>query len=100
MPSSVWLSHDKQKKLHSFLEHLFSQVGEIWLNKFFLRNFIFPGHSSDLMLVIGEWHIFCYLASEHHSAQFKPSSQGVVEVETDIFIIHSLLLQWNQDTSV
>uniref|UniRef100_A0A669EL36 Phosphatidylinositol 3,4,5-trisphosphate-dependent Rac exchanger 2 protein n=1 Tax=Oreochromis niloticus TaxID=8128 RepID=A0A669EL36_ORENI len=25
MPSSVWLSHDKQKKLHSFLEHLFSQ---------------------------------------------------------------------------
>lgn len=29
MPSSVWLSHDKQKKLHSFLEHLFSQVGEI-----------------------------------------------------------------------
>lgn len=35
MPSSVWLSHDKQKKLHSFLEHLFSQVGEIWLNKFF-----------------------------------------------------------------
>uniref|UniRef100_A0A8D3C121 Phosphatidylinositol 3,4,5-trisphosphate-dependent Rac exchanger 2 protein n=1 Tax=Scophthalmus maximus TaxID=52904 RepID=A0A8D3C121_SCOMX len=26
MPSSVWLSHDKQKKLHSFLEHLFSQV--------------------------------------------------------------------------
>ena len=29
MPSSVWLSHDKQKKLHSFLEHLFSQVGEL-----------------------------------------------------------------------
>uniref|UniRef100_A0AAQ6A5Q1 Phosphatidylinositol 3,4,5-trisphosphate-dependent Rac exchanger 2 protein n=1 Tax=Amphiprion ocellaris TaxID=80972 RepID=A0AAQ6A5Q1_AMPOC len=28
MPSSVWLSHDKQKKLHSFLEHLFSQVGQ------------------------------------------------------------------------
>uniref|UniRef100_A0A667Y145 Phosphatidylinositol 3,4,5-trisphosphate-dependent Rac exchanger 2 protein n=1 Tax=Myripristis murdjan TaxID=586833 RepID=A0A667Y145_9TELE len=28
MPSSVWLSHDKQKKLHSFLEHLFSQVGK------------------------------------------------------------------------
>uniref|UniRef100_A0A672J3S1 Phosphatidylinositol 3,4,5-trisphosphate-dependent Rac exchanger 2 protein n=1 Tax=Salarias fasciatus TaxID=181472 RepID=A0A672J3S1_SALFA len=26
MPSSVWLSHDKQKKLHSFLEHLFSQM--------------------------------------------------------------------------
>uniref|UniRef100_A0A669CI45 Phosphatidylinositol 3,4,5-trisphosphate-dependent Rac exchanger 2 protein n=1 Tax=Oreochromis niloticus TaxID=8128 RepID=A0A669CI45_ORENI len=26
MPSSVWLSHDKQKKLHSFLEHLFSQT--------------------------------------------------------------------------
>uniref|UniRef100_A0AAX7TBA2 Phosphatidylinositol 3,4,5-trisphosphate-dependent Rac exchanger 2 protein n=1 Tax=Astatotilapia calliptera TaxID=8154 RepID=A0AAX7TBA2_ASTCA len=26
MPLSVWLSHDKQKKLHSFLEHLFSQV--------------------------------------------------------------------------
>uniref|UniRef100_A0A671YFU8 Phosphatidylinositol-3,4,5-trisphosphate dependent Rac exchange factor 2 n=1 Tax=Sparus aurata TaxID=8175 RepID=A0A671YFU8_SPAAU len=25
MPSSVWLSHEKQKKLHSFLEHLFSQ---------------------------------------------------------------------------
>uniref|UniRef100_A0A8C5HRT1 Phosphatidylinositol 3,4,5-trisphosphate-dependent Rac exchanger 2 protein n=1 Tax=Gouania willdenowi TaxID=441366 RepID=A0A8C5HRT1_GOUWI len=25
---SVWLSHDKQKKLHSFLEHLFSQVGD------------------------------------------------------------------------
>lgn len=29
MPSSVWLSHEKQKKLHSFLEHLFSQVGEL-----------------------------------------------------------------------
>uniref|UniRef100_A0A8C9YID1 Phosphatidylinositol 3,4,5-trisphosphate-dependent Rac exchanger 2 protein n=1 Tax=Sander lucioperca TaxID=283035 RepID=A0A8C9YID1_SANLU len=29
MPSSVWLSHDKQKKLHSFLEHLFSQVDSI-----------------------------------------------------------------------
>uniref|UniRef100_A0A4W6DXA6 Phosphatidylinositol-3,4,5-trisphosphate dependent Rac exchange factor 2 n=1 Tax=Lates calcarifer TaxID=8187 RepID=A0A4W6DXA6_LATCA len=26
---SVWLSHDKQKKLHSFLEHLFSQVGQL-----------------------------------------------------------------------
>uniref|UniRef100_A0A7N8WVY7 Phosphatidylinositol 3,4,5-trisphosphate-dependent Rac exchanger 2 protein n=1 Tax=Mastacembelus armatus TaxID=205130 RepID=A0A7N8WVY7_9TELE len=29
IPSSVWLSHDKQKKLHSFLEHLFSQVGQL-----------------------------------------------------------------------
>lgn len=29
MPSSVWLSHEKQKKLHSFLEHLFSQVGQV-----------------------------------------------------------------------
>lgn len=29
MPSSVWLSHEKQKKLHSFLEHLFSQVGQL-----------------------------------------------------------------------
>uniref|UniRef100_A0A8C6LIW3 Phosphatidylinositol 3,4,5-trisphosphate-dependent Rac exchanger 2 protein n=1 Tax=Nothobranchius furzeri TaxID=105023 RepID=A0A8C6LIW3_NOTFU len=29
MASSVWLSHDKQKKLHSFLEHLFSQVDSI-----------------------------------------------------------------------
>uniref|UniRef100_A0A7N8XKU5 Phosphatidylinositol 3,4,5-trisphosphate-dependent Rac exchanger 2 protein n=1 Tax=Mastacembelus armatus TaxID=205130 RepID=A0A7N8XKU5_9TELE len=29
IPSSVWLSHDKQKKLHSFLEHLFSQVDSI-----------------------------------------------------------------------
>ncbi|KAM9331751.1 phosphatidylinositol 3,4,5-trisphosphate-dependent Rac exchanger 2 protein isoform 3-T3 [Pholidichthys leucotaenia] len=29
MPSNVWLSHDKQKKLHSFLEHLFSQVDSI-----------------------------------------------------------------------
>ncbi|TWW71014.1 Phosphatidylinositol 3,4,5-trisphosphate-dependent [Takifugu flavidus] len=29
MPSSVWLSHEKQKKLHSFLEHLFSQVDSI-----------------------------------------------------------------------
>ncbi|XP_026035287.1 phosphatidylinositol 3,4,5-trisphosphate-dependent Rac exchanger 2 protein isoform X3 [Astatotilapia calliptera] len=29
MPLSVWLSHDKQKKLHSFLEHLFSQVDSI-----------------------------------------------------------------------
>uniref|UniRef100_A0A7N6B1A0 Phosphatidylinositol 3,4,5-trisphosphate-dependent Rac exchanger 2 protein n=1 Tax=Anabas testudineus TaxID=64144 RepID=A0A7N6B1A0_ANATE len=29
MPSSVWLSHDKQKKIHSFLEHLFSQVGQL-----------------------------------------------------------------------
>lgn len=28
MPSSVWLSHEKQKKLHSFMEHLFSQVGQ------------------------------------------------------------------------
>ncbi|XP_061777835.1 phosphatidylinositol 3,4,5-trisphosphate-dependent Rac exchanger 2 protein isoform X2 [Nerophis ophidion] len=27
--SSVWLSHEKQKKLHSFLEHLFSQVDSI-----------------------------------------------------------------------
>uniref|UniRef100_A0A8C2BD58 Phosphatidylinositol 3,4,5-trisphosphate-dependent Rac exchanger 2 protein n=1 Tax=Cyprinus carpio TaxID=7962 RepID=A0A8C2BD58_CYPCA len=26
MPTSVWISHDKQKKLHGFLEHLFSQV--------------------------------------------------------------------------
>ncbi|KAM8882523.1 phosphatidylinositol 3,4,5-trisphosphate-dependent Rac exchanger 2 protein isoform 1-T1 [Synchiropus picturatus] len=29
MPSSVWLSHDKQKRLHGFLEHLFSQVDSI-----------------------------------------------------------------------
>ncbi|XP_030204846.1 phosphatidylinositol 3,4,5-trisphosphate-dependent Rac exchanger 2 protein [Gadus morhua] len=29
MPSSMWLSHDKQKKLHGFLEHLFSQVDSI-----------------------------------------------------------------------
>ncbi|XP_063730002.1 phosphatidylinositol 3,4,5-trisphosphate-dependent Rac exchanger 2 protein isoform X1 [Eleginops maclovinus] len=29
LPCSVWLSHDKQKKLHSFLEHLFSQVESI-----------------------------------------------------------------------
>ncbi|CAG00668.1 unnamed protein product [Tetraodon nigroviridis] len=29
MPSSVWLSHEKQKKLHRFLEHLFSQVDSI-----------------------------------------------------------------------
>ncbi|XP_057680467.1 phosphatidylinositol 3,4,5-trisphosphate-dependent Rac exchanger 2 protein [Corythoichthys intestinalis] len=29
MASSVWLSHEKQKKLHSFLEHLFSQVESI-----------------------------------------------------------------------
>ncbi|XP_064875540.1 phosphatidylinositol 3,4,5-trisphosphate-dependent Rac exchanger 2 protein isoform X3 [Oncorhynchus nerka] len=29
MPASVWISHDKQKKLHSFLEHLFSQVESI-----------------------------------------------------------------------
>lgn len=29
MPSSVWLSHEKQKKLHSFLEHLYSQVGQL-----------------------------------------------------------------------
>uniref|UniRef100_A0A1A8IWD8 Phosphatidylinositol 3,4,5-trisphosphate-dependent Rac exchanger 2 protein n=1 Tax=Nothobranchius kuhntae TaxID=321403 RepID=A0A1A8IWD8_NOTKU len=29
MASSVWLSHDKQKKLHRFLEHLFSQVDSI-----------------------------------------------------------------------
>lgn len=29
VPSSVWLSHEKQKKLHSFLEHLFSQVGRL-----------------------------------------------------------------------
>uniref|UniRef100_A0A665W7B3 Phosphatidylinositol-3,4,5-trisphosphate-dependent Rac exchange factor 2 n=1 Tax=Echeneis naucrates TaxID=173247 RepID=A0A665W7B3_ECHNA len=29
MPSSVWLSHEKQKKLHGFLEHLFSQVDSI-----------------------------------------------------------------------
>uniref|UniRef100_A0A8C7XIB0 Phosphatidylinositol 3,4,5-trisphosphate-dependent Rac exchanger 2 protein n=1 Tax=Oryzias sinensis TaxID=183150 RepID=A0A8C7XIB0_9TELE len=29
VPSSVWLSHEKQKKLHSFLEHLFSQVDTI-----------------------------------------------------------------------
>uniref|UniRef100_A0A8C7FC82 Phosphatidylinositol-3,4,5-trisphosphate dependent Rac exchange factor 2 n=1 Tax=Oncorhynchus kisutch TaxID=8019 RepID=A0A8C7FC82_ONCKI len=30
---SVWISHDKQKKLHSFLEHLFSQVGTEPYNK-------------------------------------------------------------------
>ncbi|KAJ8376630.1 hypothetical protein SKAU_G00072100 [Synaphobranchus kaupii] len=29
MPVSVWISHDKQKKLHGFLEHLFSQVESI-----------------------------------------------------------------------
>uniref|UniRef100_A0A8C5AVS7 Phosphatidylinositol-3,4,5-trisphosphate dependent Rac exchange factor 2 n=1 Tax=Gadus morhua TaxID=8049 RepID=A0A8C5AVS7_GADMO len=27
--SSMWLSHDKQKKLHGFLEHLFSQVSQL-----------------------------------------------------------------------
>ncbi|RVE58754.1 hypothetical protein OJAV_G00198160 [Oryzias javanicus] len=32
VPSSVWLSHEKQKKLHSFLEHLFSQVDTITSN--------------------------------------------------------------------
>uniref|UniRef100_A0AAX7UWC5 Phosphatidylinositol 3,4,5-trisphosphate-dependent Rac exchanger 2 protein n=1 Tax=Astatotilapia calliptera TaxID=8154 RepID=A0AAX7UWC5_ASTCA len=32
MPLSVWLSHDKQKKLHSFLEHLFSQVAMVDAN--------------------------------------------------------------------
>uniref|UniRef100_A0A8C9T010 Phosphatidylinositol 3,4,5-trisphosphate-dependent Rac exchanger 2 protein n=1 Tax=Scleropages formosus TaxID=113540 RepID=A0A8C9T010_SCLFO len=29
MPASIWISHDKQKKLHGFLEHLFSQVDSI-----------------------------------------------------------------------
>uniref|UniRef100_A0A6Q2XZ38 Phosphatidylinositol 3,4,5-trisphosphate-dependent Rac exchanger 2 protein n=1 Tax=Esox lucius TaxID=8010 RepID=A0A6Q2XZ38_ESOLU len=29
MSTSVWISHDKQKKLHGFLEHLFSQVESI-----------------------------------------------------------------------
>uniref|UniRef100_A0AAQ4Q4E6 Phosphatidylinositol 3,4,5-trisphosphate-dependent Rac exchanger 2 protein n=1 Tax=Gasterosteus aculeatus aculeatus TaxID=481459 RepID=A0AAQ4Q4E6_GASAC len=29
LTASVWLSHDKQKKLHGFLEHLFSQVDSI-----------------------------------------------------------------------
>ncbi|MBN3309670.1 PREX2 protein, partial [Amia calva] len=29
LPVSVWISHDKQKKLHGFLEHLFSQVESI-----------------------------------------------------------------------
>uniref|UniRef100_A0A672KEW5 Phosphatidylinositol 3,4,5-trisphosphate-dependent Rac exchanger 2 protein n=1 Tax=Sinocyclocheilus grahami TaxID=75366 RepID=A0A672KEW5_SINGR len=29
MPTSVWITHDKQKKLHGFLEHLFSQVESI-----------------------------------------------------------------------
>ncbi|XP_056306227.1 phosphatidylinositol 3,4,5-trisphosphate-dependent Rac exchanger 2 protein [Danio aesculapii] len=29
LPTSVWISHDKQKKLHGFLEHLFSQVESI-----------------------------------------------------------------------
>uniref|UniRef100_A0A8C2HYF4 Phosphatidylinositol-3,4,5-trisphosphate-dependent Rac exchange factor 2 n=1 Tax=Cyprinus carpio TaxID=7962 RepID=A0A8C2HYF4_CYPCA len=29
IPTSVWISHDKQKKLHGFLEHLFSQVESI-----------------------------------------------------------------------
>lgn len=29
MPSSVWLSHDKERKLHGFLEHLFSQVSQV-----------------------------------------------------------------------
>ncbi|KAJ8010881.1 hypothetical protein DPEC_G00079750 [Dallia pectoralis] len=29
MSASVWISHDKQKKLHGFLEHLFSQVDSI-----------------------------------------------------------------------
>lgn len=30
IPTSVWISHDKQKKLHGFLEHLFSQVCVCW----------------------------------------------------------------------
>uniref|UniRef100_A0A673MP60 Phosphatidylinositol 3,4,5-trisphosphate-dependent Rac exchanger 2 protein n=1 Tax=Sinocyclocheilus rhinocerous TaxID=307959 RepID=A0A673MP60_9TELE len=29
MPTSIWITHDKQKKLHGFLEHLFSQVESI-----------------------------------------------------------------------
>ncbi|XP_006633961.2 phosphatidylinositol 3,4,5-trisphosphate-dependent Rac exchanger 2 protein [Lepisosteus oculatus] len=29
LPVNVWISHDKQKKLHGFLEHLFSQVESI-----------------------------------------------------------------------
>ncbi|XP_072555665.1 phosphatidylinositol 3,4,5-trisphosphate-dependent Rac exchanger 2 protein isoform X1 [Paramormyrops kingsleyae] len=29
MPVSMWISHDKQKKLHSFLEHLCNQVDSI-----------------------------------------------------------------------
>ncbi|MCJ8745772.1 hypothetical protein PDJAM_G00134330 [Pangasius djambal] len=29
MPASMWISPDKQKKLHGFLEHLFSQVESI-----------------------------------------------------------------------
>uniref|UniRef100_A0A9J7Z248 Phosphatidylinositol 3,4,5-trisphosphate-dependent Rac exchanger 2 protein n=1 Tax=Cyprinus carpio carpio TaxID=630221 RepID=A0A9J7Z248_CYPCA len=32
IPTSVWISHDKQKKLHGFLEHLFSQVCKLRLH--------------------------------------------------------------------
>lgn len=43
MPSSVWLSHDKQKKLHSFLEHLFSQVGQLNI----CTDVTFSGHTHN-----------------------------------------------------
>uniref|UniRef100_A0A8C9YH80 Phosphatidylinositol 3,4,5-trisphosphate-dependent Rac exchanger 2 protein n=1 Tax=Sander lucioperca TaxID=283035 RepID=A0A8C9YH80_SANLU len=46
MPSSVWLSHDKQKKLHSFLEHLFSQV----VFYFFLLSLLFLSLSFTVCL--------------------------------------------------
>uniref|UniRef100_G3NEI6 Phosphatidylinositol 3,4,5-trisphosphate-dependent Rac exchanger 2 protein n=1 Tax=Gasterosteus aculeatus aculeatus TaxID=481459 RepID=G3NEI6_GASAC len=34
LTASVWLSHDKQKKLHGFLEHLFSQVGQMFISPY------------------------------------------------------------------
>uniref|UniRef100_A0A672ZV33 Phosphatidylinositol-3,4,5-trisphosphate-dependent Rac exchange factor 2 n=1 Tax=Sphaeramia orbicularis TaxID=375764 RepID=A0A672ZV33_9TELE len=54
MPSSVWLSHDKQKKLHSFLEHLFSQFFNLQVLYFVLLS-SFSDYSS---LIFSDLYLF------------------------------------------
>uniref|UniRef100_A0A8C5A6X5 Phosphatidylinositol-3,4,5-trisphosphate dependent Rac exchange factor 2 n=1 Tax=Gadus morhua TaxID=8049 RepID=A0A8C5A6X5_GADMO len=81
MPSSMWLSHDKQKKLHGFLEHLFSQVDSITsmlrgalVGRAFEQTKCFtPGRGLQ-----GKTHINTgchFLVKPHESCAFRPTVQ-------------------------
>uniref|UniRef100_A0AAR2JIM4 Phosphatidylinositol-3,4,5-trisphosphate-dependent Rac exchange factor 2 n=1 Tax=Pygocentrus nattereri TaxID=42514 RepID=A0AAR2JIM4_PYGNA len=92
MPASVWISHDKQKKLHSFLEHLFSQVSLLWMifTNIKLTDVIYCCYLKSVITAIRsynmsqEWLFMLF----HHSLSVSDSE---VQLRRDMVFTQSLV---------